>query len=115
MAGHMVTRYLKSLNKYEIFNASLDELDKTTILINVENKDLVKKILNEIKPKIVINCIGLLIKDSAVNPALAIYLNSYFPHYLSELGEKLNFKLITGSIFLLIVLPLKPVRLLLSS
>lgn len=94
MAGHMVTRYLRSLNKYKIFDTSLDKLDKATILINVENKDLVNKILNEINPNIVINCIGLLIKDSAENPALSIYLNSFFPHYLSELGKILNFKLI---------------------
>ncbi len=94
MAGHMVTRYLRSLNKYEIFNASLDKLDKTTIKIDVENKNLVKKVLNKIKPNIVINCIGLLIKDSAEKPAMAIYLNSFFPHYLSELGKILNFKLI---------------------
>jgi len=90
----MVTRYFRSLNKYEIFNASLDKLDKTTILINVENKDLVKKLLDKIKPNIVINCIGLLIKDSAENPALSIFINSFFPHFLSELGKVIGFKLI---------------------
>lgn len=94
MAGHMVTRYLRSLNKYSIFDVSLDKMNKNTILINVENKVLVKKVLNKIKPDIVINCIGLLIKDSAEKPAMAIYLNSFFPHYLSELGNIFNFKLI---------------------
>ena len=94
MAGHIVTRYLQSLNKYEITNASLEKLEDDTIVVNVEDKDLVKKILVENKPDVVINCIGLLIKASADHPDMAIYLNSYFPHYLAELGKELNFKTI---------------------
>lgn len=94
MAGHVVTNYLESLNRYTIFNASLDKLNDKTIIINVEHKELVKKILTEKKPDIVINCIGLLIKDSANHPDKAIYLNSFFPHYLVQLGKHLKFKLI---------------------
>lgn len=94
MAGHMITRYLASLNKYEIIDASLEKLTENTIILNVENKELLNELLNENKPNIVINCIGLLIKASEENPSLAIYLNSFLPHYLSELGDKLNYKLI---------------------
>lgn len=94
MAGHMVTRYLDSLGKYLLFNSSIDKLNDQTIILNVENKKLVKKLLYQAKPDIVINCIGLLIQASKEHPALAIYLNSYFPHYLAELGQKLDFKTI---------------------
>ncbi len=97
MAGHIVTRYLESLNKYEVINSSLDKLDEKTIVLNVEEKELVKKVLVENKPDIVINCIGLLIKASSDRPALAIYLNSFFPHYLAELGKFLDFKTINMS------------------
>jgi len=94
MAGHIITRYLESLNKYEIINASLEKLRDDTIIINVEDKELVKEIIIKNKPDIVINCIGLLIRASADRPAMAIYLNSYFPHYLAELGKQMNFKTI---------------------
>lgn len=94
MAGHMVTRYLDSLGKYLLFNSSIDKLNDQTIILNVENKKLVKKLLYQAKPDIVINCIGLLIQASKKHPALAIYLNSFFPHYLAELGQKLDFKTI---------------------
>ena len=94
MAGHVITRYLESLNLYTIFNASLDKLNNKTIIINVEHQEVVKKILTEKTPDIVINCIGLLIKDSENYPDKAIYVNSFFPHYLAQLGKLLKFKLI---------------------
>ena len=94
MVGHVVTQYLESLNRYTIFNASLDKLNDKTIILNVEHKELVNEILTEKTPDIVINCIGLLIKDSANYPDKAIYLNSIVPQYLVQLGKQLKFKLI---------------------
>ncbi|MFX0049310.1 MAG: dTDP-4-dehydrorhamnose reductase family protein [Candidatus Hermodarchaeota archaeon] len=94
MAGHVITRYLKSINKYEIFDAALNKLHNKTIEINIEDKESVINLLRKIKPDIVINCIGILIKESSEKPALAIYINSFFPHLLAELGVELDFKLI---------------------
>ena len=94
MAGHVVTRYLESLKKYNIINVSRSRLDDKTIIVDVKNKKLVKTILINEKPDIVVNCIGLLIKASEEHPDLAIYLNSYFPYYLEKLGKIYNFKLI---------------------
>lgn len=94
MAGHVITRYLKSINKYEIFDASLNKLHDKTIEINIEDTESVIDQIRKIRPDIVINCIGILIKESSEKPALAIYINSFFPHFLAELGTELNFKLI---------------------
>ena len=94
MAGHIIPRYLTSINKYEIFDASLDKLHDKTIEINIEDKELVIDQLRKIRPDIVINCIGILIKESSEKPALAIYINSFFPHFLAKLGTELDFKLI---------------------
>ncbi len=94
MAGHMVTRYLDSLEKYVLFNSSIDKLNDQTIILDVEKIKIVKKVLLQAQPDVVINCVGLLIQASKEHPALAIYLNSFFPHYLAELGQELNFKTI---------------------
>ncbi len=94
MAGHVITRYLNNLNKYEIINASRSKLNNNTIIIDVMDRKLVKGLINGEKPEIVINCTGVLIKDSIMHYDRAIYINSYFPHYLEELGKQLNFKLI---------------------
>ena len=94
MAGHMITRYLSTLKKYKVRNVSLEELNEETIILDVVDKDLLGNTLIKIKPDVVINCIGLLIKASAEQHALAIYLNSFLPHYLVELGTEMNFKTI---------------------
>lgn len=94
MAGHVITRYLKSIGKYEIFDASLNKLHEETIEINIEDTESVVKLIRKIRPDIIINCIGILIKESSEKHSSAIYINSFFPHFLAELGTELNFKLI---------------------
>jgi dTDP-4-dehydrorhamnose reductase len=95
MAGHMVYNYLVSLNKYTIHHSALHSVtfDDAHIL-DVRNSDKVKIFISDIKPDIVINCIGVLIKESSDNIENAILINSYFPNFLSRLGRELNFKMI---------------------
>ena len=94
MAGHLITYYLTQLNKYEIINVSRSKLNENTILIDAYNINSVEKLLNEKKPNVLINCIGVLIKESERYPDRAIYINSFFPRYLERLGKEMNFKLI---------------------
>ena len=94
LLGHMVFNYLESLNKYEIINVSRSRLNNKTIIINVENKRKVKKILIKEKPNIIVNCIGILIKESEEYPKRALYINGYFPKFLESVGKKLGYKLI---------------------
>lgn len=94
MAGHVITRYLESLSKYRIIDVSRSRLNDKTIIIDVKNGELVKNLIIDESPDIVINCIGTLIKESEEYPDLAIYINSYFPHFLEKLGILFNFKLI---------------------
>lgn len=94
MAGHIITQYLGTLNKYTIINSSRTRFNDKTVIINVKDRKLIKNLLNKEKPDIIINCIGVLIKESEEFPDRAIYLNSFFPHYLEKLGKKMKFKLI---------------------
>ena len=95
MLGHMVFYYLKSLNKYNIVDASFrKKLHSGSRLIDVTNdKDLERFIISE-KPDIIVNCIGVLIKGSKSDPSNAIYLNSYLPHRLVKILRQINGKLI---------------------
>ncbi|KKN13902.1 hypothetical protein LCGC14_1001710 [marine sediment metagenome] len=98
MAGHTIYNYLSSLNKYRVFDASRTIINKKTILIDVENQmELSKFITYDLfkrKIDIVINCIGLLVKDCEENPAKASYINSYFPHLLELVTKKSNIKIV---------------------
>jgi len=94
MAGHIITSYFKSVQKYEIINIDIIPFDETTLILDVFDRNALKALISKELPDVVINCIGVLIQASEEHPDIAIYLNSYFPHYLEHLGNKYNYKLI---------------------
>ena len=95
MIGHQVFNYLFKTDKYEIFNLSYrKKINSETIICNVRKEEKFIKIINSISPHIIINCIGVLINGANKNPQNAIFLNSYMPHLLMNLCNKLNSKLI---------------------
>ena len=95
MAGHMIYQYLVSLNEHKIYHSALHSgVFDDEYIIDIREPDKVKILLDDVKPDIVINCIGLLIKESSENIEDAILINSYFPNLLSRLGRDLDFKMI---------------------
>lgn len=63
-------------------------------LSNIKNQNIIKNLILDIEPDIVINCIGVIKQNSKSNLADMIYINSYFPHLLSKFSSELNFKLL---------------------
>ena len=95
MLGHVLHQYLESTKLYKLDNLSYrNKLNNKTIIVDVTNQKKTKEILEKVNPSVVINCIGVLINGSIENPKNAIYLNAYFPHWLKEICENLNSKLI---------------------
>ena len=95
MLGHMVYHYFKSLNKYNIIDASFPlKVNSGSHLIDVTNKIELEGFILSNKPDIIINCIGVLLKGSSEDPSNAIYLNAYFPHQLSKILRSYGGKLI---------------------
>lgn len=94
MIGHKIHQVLSRNDNFKIFNVSKSKLSEDTHIIDLRNIDQVKAIIKKIKPNIVINAAGLLIKDSETKPLDATLLNSVLPLSLQLLSKKLNFKLI---------------------
>jgi len=95
MLGHVLYSLLKDSELYDVFNVVRSKsLDKNSYLCDVSNFKELKSIINKIKPEIIINCIGILIKESSENPKNAIKINSLLPHYLIEVADKINSKLV---------------------
>lgn len=93
MSGHMITRYLTSLNKYNIISVSRNNDTDYKIDIQKNLCDL-SNIISIEDPDVIINCIGLLVKPSYENPEQAIYINSFFPHWLRSITKKNKIKII---------------------
>ncbi|MRM97103.1 dTDP-4-dehydrorhamnose reductase family protein [Riemerella anatipestifer] len=95
MAGHIVYTYLKETNKYHVFGTTnSNDFGDNTLKLDVFDQGSVEDILNKIKPDVVINCIGMLIRSSKENPDQTIYGNAYFPHFLKKRVGKIGAKLI---------------------
>jgi dTDP-4-dehydrorhamnose reductase len=104
MLGHKIYQILS--NEFNTFVTFRDFNDKLKSLkIFNENNTLnyvdafkiesVEKAVQLISPDVVINCIGIIkqLKDSK-NSRVSIYINSLFPHLLSEICDKYKAKLI---------------------
>jgi dTDP-4-dehydrorhamnose reductase len=97
MAGHILYDYLNNFhnNDYQIIGLSKNViLGYTDIKCDAQNLVKLETELREIRPNIVVNCIGALISQSKINPSNAVFLNAYLPLVLSEHSVTLNFKLI---------------------
>lgn len=86
MAGHMISNYLETQEKYSIVNVVFNPMDnKSGIYVDLEDKYSLKMLIDEKKPDTIINCIRVLIEESESNPSKAIYLNSFIPKYLEQI------------------------------
>ena len=95
LIGHQVFNYLLKKEKYELYNISYrKKLNHDTILCDVRNQDEFIEKVKLISPDVIINCIGILIQGSDLDPKNAIFINAYFPHVLVSLSDELNSKLI---------------------
>lgn len=93
MAGHIVYDYFK--DKYEVINVVYrTKLNEDSIILDVTNKNLLRSLILEVKPDIILNCIGVLIKGSLSQPDNAVYINAYLPHLLSNLSTEVGAKLV---------------------
>ena len=98
MLGHIVHYFLDSTNKYDLYNLSFrNKLNSKTIIEDVSDQQKLSNLINDISPDVIINCIGILIKGSNENIKKAIYINGYFPHWLKDVCEDINCKLIHTS------------------
>jgi dTDP-4-dehydrorhamnose reductase len=95
MLGHKVYHVFKTNHQFIVFDIVYRKtLHKQSIVCDVTDKYKLEGIIKDIQPDIIVNCIGILIKGSSSNPANAIYINAFLPHFLSSVARDLNCKFI---------------------
>lgn len=95
MAGHLISLYFKEQG-YEVagFARQKSELLESTIVGDASDMSLIKRIIDGGNFDAVINCIGLLNQFAEENKAMAVLLNGYLPHYLTEITKDTNTRII---------------------
>ncbi|MDC0048065.1 SDR family oxidoreductase [Verrucomicrobia bacterium] len=96
MLGHVVSDYLRTFpDEYIIYNLARNiERSENGVPIDLLDFELLKETIVSLRPDVIINCVGLLVKNSIDKPSLAILTNSYLPHFLNETSYECDYKLI---------------------
>lgn len=95
MAGHMISMYLKMTGEYKTLDICHNKkLDNNSILHDVKDINGLVKIIDDYKPDIIINCIGILNRINESKIADSICINAYFPKYLEHYYKDKNIKII---------------------
>jgi len=95
LLGSTLLKYFSKKNNFECYGAIRKKLD-TIKLKNIKNVKLYKinykkkrdiiKVFNQIKPDLIINCIGIIKQLTKKNKTSEIIrVNSFLPHYLAEI------------------------------
>ena len=86
MAGHVVYYYLQSTGKYNITNVVFRiPLTADSIIVDVTDRNAVTKVIADVNPEIIINCVGVLVEGAKRYPDNAMLINAYFSHLLKKL------------------------------
>jgi dTDP-4-dehydrorhamnose reductase len=95
MVGHLLCKYLIDNSNFVLFDIARSfKFRNNTNLFDVKNEKDLCEYIKSIKPNYIINCIGVLIRESNTNIENAIYINSYFPYMLKKFAGQINSRLI---------------------
>ena len=95
MAGHLISLYFKEKGHEVVgFARQQSDLLNCTIIGDAADMSLIKETIDEGNYDAIINCIGLLNQFAEQNKAMAILLNGYLPHYLTEITKDTQTKII---------------------
>lgn len=92
MLGHILKMYLEERN-YDVVCTTRDKEDNLYFDALDDLKRL-STIIDEVKPNVVVNCIGILNKAAEENKVAAVIINSYLPHFIDELSIEKKYKFI---------------------
>ncbi len=105
MLGNAVFRFFSGIDRHEAYGTLRSTRDiaffpthlqeSITAGIDVLDQESIIRILSDVRPDVVINCIGLIKQLSAANdPLVALPLNALFPHRLSRLCKLARARLV---------------------
>lgn len=95
MAGHMLQRYFSTKGDQEVWTTErIPSRQPNSVCLDVTDLTSVRLALSWIKPDVVLNAVGLLNERATNQPREAIFVNSLFPHILSQYGINMGFTLV---------------------
>ncbi len=106
MLGHTLFSRLSERNNLDVFSTARDQsalsrwfapelLKKIRSNVDADDFESVQRALDEIKPDVVINCIGIIKQlPIAKDPIISITINALFPHRLAQACQAVGARMI---------------------
>ena len=95
MLGHVLLNKLNESKAFQVYDITRNKEERiNNFECDLTNFNSLFEIIKEIKPKYIVNCIGVLIKGSIKDPSNAILINSLLPHKLAKYSKTVGSKLI---------------------
>ncbi|MGF7229603.1 MAG: SDR family oxidoreductase [Candidatus Saccharibacteria bacterium] len=94
MAGHVIAQYLTEQGHHITALAGHKKVSEDTIILDLLDKNALDKFLDNHTYDVVVNAVGVLIKQSESRKDLASYLNGFLPHYLEQRFAESQTKLV---------------------
>ena len=95
MAGHLISLYFKEQGHEVVgFARQQSTLLDATVVGDASDFSLIQKTIEEGGFDAVVNCIGLLNQFAEENKSMAVLLNGYLPHWLTEITKDTTTRII---------------------
>lgn len=94
MAGHMLVQYFRNRPDWGVFYTSRDRSDPQALYLDARDEEATDRLLEVIRPQVVVNAVGILNRHAEENEALAYRLNGMLPHQLRKRMDALGGKLV---------------------
>lgn len=94
MAGHVLVDYFRKKEEWEVVYTSRDGCDSHALYLDAGEMDQVSGLLDEIRPDVVINAVGILNRNAEEHERMAYQVNGMLPHLLRRKLEEWGGKLV---------------------
>ncbi|MGN7360059.1 SDR family oxidoreductase [Paenibacillus sp. SAF-054] len=94
MAGHMLVEYFQRQGKHQVFYTTRDQRSPGGLFLDVSESCMVEKVMEIVRPDIVINAIGVLNQFAEEDRINAYHVNGFLPHRLRRSADMLGTRLI---------------------
>jgi dTDP-4-dehydrorhamnose reductase len=94
MAGHVLVQYFRGRPDWGVFYTSRDKFDPHALYLDASDEEETDKVLETVRPDVLINAIGVLNRHAEENEMLAYRLNGMLPHQLRKRMDALGGKLV---------------------
>lgn len=94
MAGHVLVDYFRRQEGWEVAYTSRDRRDSQALYLDAGEEEQVTAVLEQVRPDVVINAVGILNRDAEEHERLAYQVNGLLPHLLRRKLEEWGGKLV---------------------